>query len=109
MSVFHVVSVSGGKDSDATLLIALQRFPKDRVLPIFCDTGNEHEAVAEHLAYLEQRLGIKVTTLRADFSAEIAAKRQFIARDSRTGRHPLGRPGGSEGVEAVVDGYAVRG
>lgn len=86
MTVFHVISVSGGKDSDATLLLALQRFPKERVLPIYCDTGNEHEAVDEHLAYLEQRLGITITRLKANFDAEIAAKRQFIARDQRTRR-----------------------
>lgn len=91
MTVFHVISVSGGKDSDATLLLALQRFPKERVLPIYCDTGNEHEAVDEHLAYLEQRLGITITRLKANFDREIAAKRLFIARDQRTGRDKSGR------------------
>lgn len=91
MSVYHVVSVSGGKDSDATLLLALQRFPRERVLPIYCDTGNEHDAVEEHLAYLEVRLGVTVARLRANFDAEIAAKRMFIARDKRTGRDKKGR------------------
>ena len=91
MSVFHVVSVSGGKDSDATLLLALQRYPKERVIPVYCDTGNEHEAVDEHLAYLEAKLGITVTKLRANFDAEIAAKRLFIARDVRTRRDKQGR------------------
>lgn len=91
MSVYHVVSVSGGKDSDATLLLALQRFPRERVLPIYCDTGNEHDAVDEHLAYLETRLGVVVARLRANFDAEIAAKRMFIARDKRTGRDKKGR------------------
>lgn len=91
MTVFHVISVSGGKDSDATLALALQRFPKDRVLPIYCDTGNEHEAVDEHLAYLEQRFDITIARLRADFTAELAAKRMFIARDQRTRRDTQGR------------------
>lgn len=86
MSIRHVVSVSGGKDSAATLLLALERFGKERVVPIFCDTGNEHEAVYEYLDYLELALGIKVTHLKSDFSAEIAAKRMFIARDQRTRR-----------------------
>lgn len=35
----HVVSVSGGKDSAATLLIALENCPRDSIVPIFCDTG----------------------------------------------------------------------
>lgn len=91
MPVIHVVSVSGGKDSDETLRQALARFPKDRVHAVCCDTGNEHPFVWEHIAYLERRHGIKVTVLRADFSAEIMAKRLFIARDSRNGRDASGR------------------
>lgn len=84
--ILHVVSVSGGKDSAATLLLALSRFRRDRVVPIFCDTGNEHEAVYEYLAYLEQALDIQIHRLRASFDDEIAAKRLFIARDRRTRR-----------------------
>jgi 3'-phosphoadenosine 5'-phosphosulfate sulfotransferase (PAPS reductase)/FAD synthetase len=91
MTVFHVISVSGGKDSDETLRQALARFPKERVLPIYCDTGNEHDAVGEHLAYLETRFGITITKLKANFDREIAAKRLFIARDQRTRRDKQGR------------------
>lgn len=91
MSVKHVISVSGGKDSTATLLIALNRFGRDRVVPIFCDTGNEHEAVYTYLDYLESRLGITINRLRASFDTEIAAKRMFIARDQRTRRDSSGR------------------
>lgn len=86
MSIIHVISVSGGKDSAATLLIALERFGRDRVAPIFCDTGNEHEAVYEYLNYLELALDIKITRLKSNFDQEIANKRMFIARDKRTGR-----------------------
>lgn len=82
----HVVSVSGGKDSAATLLIALERFGRERVIPIFCDTGNEHEAVYEYLDYLELALEIKIKRLKSNFEVEIANKRMFIARDKRTGR-----------------------
>lgn len=82
----HVISVSGGKDSTATLQLALERCGYDHVLPIFCDTGNEHQAVYEYLDYLESALFIKITRLKADFSEQIAAKRMFIARDQRKGR-----------------------
>lgn len=82
----HVISVSGGKDSAATLLLALERCPRESVIPIFCDTGNEHAEVYEYLSYLEQALDIKVTHLKADFTEQIAAKRVFIARDQRTRR-----------------------
>ncbi len=91
MSFAHVVSVSGGKDSTATLLIALERFPRADVVPIFCDTGNEHAETYAYLDYLEQALDIKITRLKADFTAQLAAKRMFIARDVRTGRDKRGR------------------
>ena len=86
MSIVHVVSVSGGKDSLATLLIAIKRFGLASIKAIFCDTGNEHPAVYEYLDYLEVALGLKIHRLKADFSEQIAAKRMFIARDQRTRR-----------------------
>lgn len=89
--ILHVVSVSGGKDSAATLLLAIERFGKDRVVGVFCDTGNEHEAVYTYLDYLELTLGVKIHRLKAEFSNEIANKRMFIARDQRTRRDKRGR------------------
>jgi 3'-phosphoadenosine 5'-phosphosulfate sulfotransferase (PAPS reductase)/FAD synthetase len=91
VSIIHVVSVSGGKDSAATLLLAVERFGAHRVRGIFCDTGNEHEAVYAYLDYLEQATGVAIERLKADFSGEIARKRMFIARDQRTRRGPDGR------------------
>lgn len=82
----HVVSVSGGKDSLATLLIAIARFGLANIIAVFCDTGNEHETTYAYLDYLERRLGIKIIRLKASFDNEIAAKRMFIARDVRTRR-----------------------
>jgi 3'-phosphoadenosine 5'-phosphosulfate sulfotransferase (PAPS reductase)/FAD synthetase len=84
--VKHVISVSGGKDSTAMLTLALARCPRDSIIPIFCDTGNEHAIVYEYLSYLEQALDIQIVRLKADFTEEIIAKRMFIARDARTRR-----------------------
>lgn len=91
MSILHVVSVSGGKDSAATLLLAIERFGAHRVRGVFCDTGNEHEAVYAYLDYLQQATGIIIHRLTADFTSEIARKRMFIARDVRTRRGADGR------------------
>lgn len=82
----HVVSISGGKDSTATLQLALFKCGHEHVIPIFCDTGNEHETVYEYLDYLEKALDIKIHRLKADFTEQIARKRMFIARDMRHGR-----------------------
>lgn len=92
MTIKHVVSVSGGKDSLATLLIAVGRFGLRNIVAIFCDTGNEHELTYEYLGYLERRIGLTIIRLRADFTAEIAAKRKFIARDQRPRREYDTRP-----------------
>ncbi|HBJ99804.1 MAG TPA: phosphoadenosine phosphosulfate reductase [Delftia acidovorans] len=91
MATKHVISVSGGKDSTAVLLLALERCPPDSVVPIFCDTGNEHQAVYDYLAYLEQALGVTINRLRADFTERFAVRRMFIARDCRTRRDKRGR------------------
>lgn len=91
--IIHAVSTSGGADSAATLLLALERFGglPGRVVPVFADTGNEHEITLDYLDYLQDFIGIPIVRLRADFSAEIAAKRRFIARDRRTARDDKGR------------------
>jgi 3'-phosphoadenosine 5'-phosphosulfate sulfotransferase (PAPS reductase)/FAD synthetase len=86
VSIIHVVSVSSGKDSTACALLALQRFGRDKCRFVFADTGNENQAVYEYLDYLELALEIKVERLRTNFDREIARKREFIARDQRTGR-----------------------
>lgn len=75
--ISHVVSVSGGKDSTATLLLALRQFP-DQVVPVFADTGNEHELTYEYLDYLEQTLGIKIARLRQDFTDWWWRRQEYI-------------------------------
>jgi len=115
MRVIHVISVSGGKDSTATLLIAIERCGRENIIAIFCDTGNEHADTYAYLEYLEVTLSIKIVRLKADFAPQLAAKRMFIARDVRTAREkvvvpcvdlryglpiPARRPGSGEFITA---------
>ena len=86
MNIIHVGSLSTGKDSQATILLMINRVGKENCRFVMADTGNEDAAVFAHLAYLEETLGIKVDILKADFSEQIANKRMFIARDQRNGR-----------------------
>lgn len=74
-----IVSISGGKDSTATALLAMEEVGAECRF-LFCDTGNEHELTYEYVYdYMPRALGVKVTTLRADFRRQIEGKRQYIA------------------------------
>lgn len=91
MKLIHVPSISGGKDSQAILELCVSNCPRESIKPIFCDTGNEHEAVYAHLDYLEKVCAVKITRLKADFTLQIIRKRMFIARDQRIRRDDEGR------------------
>lgn len=74
----HVISVSGGKDSAATLDLAIRRFGIARVIAIFCDTDNEDKAVYIYLAYLEEFFGITIHRLKANFADRMAIHRERL-------------------------------
>lgn len=78
MSVIHCISVSAGKDSGATAILALETQPREALRFISCDTGNEDEGFLPYLAYMEKHLDIKIAVLRADFSAEVIRFRQYV-------------------------------
>ena len=84
--IINIVSVSSGKDSTATMLLALEKHDAKNCRFVFADTGNEHEEVYLYLDYLENRLNIKIDRLKADFTQQIKNKRMFIARDQRIKR-----------------------
>lgn len=76
-NIIHLVSVSGGKDSTATLLLSLKQFPES-TFAVFADTGNEHEDTLEYLDYLETALGIRIERIKADLSERFEHRRNWI-------------------------------
>ncbi len=72
----NIVSISGGKDSLAQSLRAIESGVEH--LNVFADTGHEHPQTMEYLDYLEQKLG-PVKRVKADFTRQIEGKRKFIA------------------------------
>lgn len=78
MSIIHVVSVSGGKDSAATAVMALETEPRESLRFVFADTGNEHASTYEYIAYMGKHLGIQIDTIKADFTADMERKRRYI-------------------------------
>lgn len=73
----NLISLSGGKDSTAMLLLALER-GAENLRVIFCDTGNEHPLTYAYIDYLRDRLSIKIETLRADFSEKLKKRRENL-------------------------------
>lgn len=61
----QIISVSGGKDSTATLLKAMEEYEKEQLIVIFNDTGWEHPDTYKYLDYLESILDIKIYRLKS--------------------------------------------
>ena len=74
----HVISVSGGKDSAATLLYALEKGVSP-IRAVFADTGHEHPATYEYVDYLQDKTGVEIQRVKADFTERMAGKRKFIS------------------------------
>ena len=66
---YHVVSLSGGKDSTAMLLGMIERGMQIDCI-LFCDTGLEFPAMYQHLEKLEKDIGRPITRVRSAFSYE---------------------------------------
>lgn len=77
--VKHVVSVSGGKDSTPTLLLAIELHGLENVVAAFADTGNEHELTLEYVDYLGAATGVPIVTLRADFTEAWAHRIDYVS------------------------------
>lgn len=60
-----VVPVSGGKDSQACLKLAVQTHGPENVLGLFCDTGFEHPLTYAHVENMRRLYGVKIETIKA--------------------------------------------
>jgi len=74
----NLLSVSGGKDSTALILHAIERGKEFRC--VFADTGHEHQQTYDYLDYLRTKLGITIEVAKADFRREIEGKREYISK-----------------------------
>ena len=73
----NVISMSGGKDSTAMALLAIEQDAPNRHF-IFADTGHEHQLTYEYVDYLEKALGIEIERVKANFDDRIAHKRDVV-------------------------------
>lgn len=91
--MLHIVSLSGGKDSTAMLLMMLERkMPVDYIL--FCDTGVEFPEMYEHLQkvddYIGEKYGKHITYLKADKDYQYYFSERVITKGERKGTKGYG-------------------
>jgi len=60
-----VVPISGGKDSQACMKLAMHRYHTDNILGLFCDTKFEHPKTYDHIKKVEDLYQIKIYTVSA--------------------------------------------
>jgi 3'-phosphoadenosine 5'-phosphosulfate sulfotransferase (PAPS reductase)/FAD synthetase len=74
--IANIVSISGGKDSTALWIYALEK-GTENLHPVFADTGHEHPETYKYIEYLQKELG-ELTIIKADFTEEIQRKRNLV-------------------------------
>jgi 3'-phosphoadenosine 5'-phosphosulfate sulfotransferase (PAPS reductase)/FAD synthetase len=73
----HILSISGGKDSTAMYLKAIERGRPFSA--VFCDTGHESPITYDYVTNLAAKTGgPEPIWLKADFKSDIERKRQYI-------------------------------
>lgn len=72
----NIVSVSGGKDSTALLLLALER-ETENLQAVFADTGHEHQQTYEYVQYLNDKV-FPIRVIKADFTDRFKSKRHWV-------------------------------
>lgn len=63
MKVF--IFFSGGKDSQASLIWAVNKYGVDKCEAVFCDTGWENPQTIEHINFTAELMGVKLTVIKS--------------------------------------------
>lgn len=75
----HIVNISGGKDSTATYLLAIERGRPFRA--VWADTAHENQVTVDFIKDLPRKTGgPEIEAVRADFTERMAKKRAFIEK-----------------------------
>lgn len=74
----NIVNLSGGKDSTALLLTAIEKGVKFEA--VFCDTGHEHQLTYDYVDYLARTLDIEIKHIKADFSRRIEVRKNNMLK-----------------------------
>jgi len=61
-----IVPVSGGKDSQVCLALAVDRYGASRVLGVHQNTGFDHPLTYEHMDYMRERYGAPIIDIKSE-------------------------------------------
>jgi 3'-phosphoadenosine 5'-phosphosulfate sulfotransferase (PAPS reductase)/FAD synthetase len=82
-----IVQFSGGKDSLASLIWAIEKYGVNKVEAVFCDTKWEHELTYKHIEEVTKNLGVKLVTLTNEkvdgFLGLVKKKKRFPSTKAR--------------------------
>lgn len=73
-----VVPISGGKDSQTCLELAIKEFGRDSVLGLFCDTGYEHTYTYEHVERMEEMYGVTIIRIQGGHVYESIERKGYF-------------------------------
>ncbi|WP_449189193.1 phosphoadenosine phosphosulfate reductase domain-containing protein [Treponema lecithinolyticum] len=91
MRIKHVVSLSGGKDSTAMLLMMLERGMQIDDI-VFCDTGLEFPQMYKHIEAVERRIGRKINVIKSDKTYEYYLADHILTKGKHKGLKGYGYP-----------------
>lgn len=77
-----LVPISGGKDSQACLKLALQHYQPDEVRGLFCDTQFEHGLTYEHIETMRALYGVQIERITAGSVEEQCLKHKRFPADN---------------------------
>lgn len=75
-----LVSVSGGKDSQACLKLMCEKYGSDRVLGVFADTKWEHPKTYAHIKKMKALYNVKIITIHSDHLSGDSVESQILDR-----------------------------
>lgn len=71
-----IVQFSGGKDSQASLIWAVNKYGAKNVTAVFCDTLWEHELTYKHIDYVVKDLNVELITLKSVGLIELSRQKK---------------------------------
>lgn len=84
MTIKVVVPVSGGKDSQASLKLALESYPPSEVLGLFCDTQFEHPLTYAHIDTMRELYRVRIERVTAgDVPSKVRKYQRFPGGGAR--------------------------